>query len=175
MRKYLYAASAALAAVAMAPAASASVTIACPGASGGGYCTFDEPVATGAFSNKFTTAQSFADVFTINLSDSYLLSITAAFNGGPINFTQAGLYDSLDNLLDTITFDNAATFFSLGAGSYKLKLAGTAASKAVYSGNIFIEPTAVPEPASWSLMVVGLGLLGATMRRRQRVARVAFS
>ena len=32
---------------------------------------------------------------------------------------------------------------------------------------------AVPEPATWALMAVGFGLLGATMRRRKTVVRYA--
>jgi hypothetical protein len=35
--------------------------------------------------------------------------------------------------------------------------------------NSFI-PTGVPEPAAWAMMLVGFGGLGATMRRRQRLA-----
>lgn len=33
--------------------------------------------------------------------------------------------------------------------------------------------TAVPEPASWALMLVGLGSLGATLRTRRRIAPIA--
>lgn len=32
--------------------------------------------------------------------------------------------------------------------------------------------TAVPEPASWALMIVGVGAVGASMRRRKAVAAV---
>ncbi len=34
----------------------------------------------------------------------------------------------------------------------------------------FSVTTSVPEPASWALMIVGFGLVGATMRRRQGLA-----
>ena len=33
----------------------------------------------------------------------------------------------------------------------------------------------VPEPASWALMIVGIGLAGAAMRRRQQKTTVAFA
>lgn len=34
---------------------------------------------------------------------------------------------------------------------------------------------AVPEPASWAMMIAGLGAVGAALRRRGPLARVAFS
>ncbi|WP_439533689.1 Npun_F0296 family exosortase-dependent surface protein [Polymorphobacter sp.] len=37
---------------------------------------------------------------------------------------------------------------------------------------IAVAQAAVPEPASWALLIAGFGLVGAVMRRRQRVARV---
>ena len=46
---------------------------------------------------------------------------------------------------------------------------------AVYSlGQVTVPAAAVPEPASWALMLGGFGLLGATVRRRSRVARVTY-
>lgn len=41
------------------------------------------------------------------------------------------------------------------------------ASGSAYTNYAFIESTgAVPEPASWALMIIGFGLTGAAMRRR---------
>jgi hypothetical protein len=34
-------------------------------------------------------------------------------------------------------------------------------------------PVGVPEPATWSMMILGLGAIGATLRRRARVATLA--
>jgi hypothetical protein len=36
-------------------------------------------------------------------------------------------------------------------------------------------PPPVPEPAEWALMLLGFGLIGATLRRRQTAARPAFA
>jgi hypothetical protein len=41
-------------------------------------------------------------------------------------------------------------------------------------GQVTVPAAAVPEPASWALMLGGFGLLGATVRRRSRVARVTY-
>lgn len=36
-------------------------------------------------------------------------------------------------------------------------------------------PDAVPEPATWALLILGFGAIGATLRRRQQTARVSFA
>jgi hypothetical protein len=43
---------------------------------------------------------------------------------------------------------------------------------AAYSGHL--EGGAVPEPASWALMLGGFGLIGGAMRSRKRVSAVSF-
>jgi hypothetical protein len=39
-------------------------------------------------------------------------------------------------------------------------------------GQVTVPVSAVPEPATWAMMLGGFGLLGAATRRRNRVARV---
>lgn len=34
---------------------------------------------------------------------------------------------------------------------------------------------AVPEPSTWAMMILGFGAVGATLRRRQQTARIAFA
>mgnify|MGYP000868718121 CR=1 FL=1 len=38
-----------------------------------------------------------------------------------------------------------------------------------------VTPSSVPEPSTWALMLFGFGMVGATMRRRYRVTRIAFN
>jgi hypothetical protein len=56
--------------------------------------------------------------------------------------------------------------FLLGPGTYTLEVSGMALSKAGYSVGLF--GIAVPEPATWSLMIFGFGLLGAGLRMRSK-------
>lgn len=49
----------------------------------------------------------------------------------------------------------------------------TADIAATFSGTATFAAGAVPEPASWLLMIGGLGLVGAAMRRRQGALRLA--
>lgn len=64
--------------------------------------------------------------------------------------------------------------YSLNAGTIQINWAGTLAPNsftAVF--NVGTGP-AVPEPASWALMIGGFGLMGAALRRRPRVT-VAYA
>jgi len=176
MKKTLLAATAAVAALGLAPAANASVSLGCPGFSGLGYCTFDEANETGNFGDSFPDAQSFDDSFTLTLTSDYQLSITAtntAAIGGPITFSSAELLDSSLNSLGPIAFGAVPTTFSLTAGTYYLSFIGSASASSSYSGTIDI--AAIPEPATWAMMVAGIAAVGIAMRRRAQNVRVAFS
>ena len=53
-------------------------------------------------------------------------------------------------------------------------------SKPLFSGhlgidNIAVGPSAVPEPATWAMMIIGFGMIGGGARYRQRGAKVAVA
>lgn len=60
---------------------------------------------------------------------------------------------SLDRQVDRLSFNGRTLFFTLRSSS---------------PGDSFRVLTAVPEPSSWAMMVVGFGLSGAALRRRRR-------
>jgi hypothetical protein len=90
-----------------------------------------------------------------NSGDGIIISAPDGWFGAPVGFVSGALSA-------VTTFENA-TFASLGltAGSYVY----TAPNDTV-TIKIGALTAAVPEPASWALMIGGFGLAGAAMRRR---------
>jgi len=90
-----------------------------------------------------------------------------------------GTIVGVGSTLSTIGF----TDFALAAGQHEIALQvvrsfGPAAGvRAQYWDNASLDFTAtagaVPEPATWAMMIMGFGLIGAAMRRRAPVARLA--
>jgi hypothetical protein len=65
--------------------------------------------------------------------------------------------------------------FAAAAGSVlTFRAAGNSDSFGGYVDNISLS-TAVPEPATWAMMIVGFGFTGAAMRRRKAVAIVTYA
>jgi hypothetical protein len=122
---------------------------------------------------------------TINTGDRFFLGI---YSGGtasvdPTNPTPAGLLGytlpgtpqiGTDVLPDLAASDEAGfpplpTHFSgaLGAGTYTVWLVD---GDSPVSYDLDLHVASVPEPATWSLMIGGVGLMGARLRRRSHRA-----
>jgi hypothetical protein len=56
-----------------------------------------------------------------------------------------------------------------------LLVSGTSQGGASYGGNLTFIPSAVPETATWMMMLAGFGMMGAGLRYRRRSSTVAFA
>jgi len=135
--------------------------------------TEDSGVYEGSFSGEPSGAGSFSHEYEFTVPEDGLTSGTISTNfttGGDI-----GNIDFISVLLNgvafTLTGPGQFEFGSLGdlsvlAGLQTLVVNGTSAGAGVYTGEITFVPTpAVPEPATWALMILGFAAIGAFMRR----------
>jgi hypothetical protein len=143
------------------------------------------PPASGTFGNSFNpaTVGTFTDNFVINLTNSSLTNgslISVSLGAGNnIDFTCQTCSVRLDGNLFTL-MSNAALGLDvftlsptlLATGNHTLSVTGNIVSgpTASYSGtiNFNVPPPAVPEPATWAMMLLGFGATGLMMRRRNR-------
>lgn len=92
---------------------------------------------------------------------------TASFNGYSIDFS--------GRKLTSVTLGGSSSFapaFTFNGGNLSFNVSGLS----VNAGDsvVFNIAAAVPEPASWAMMIAGFGLAGAALRRR-RQATVVFA
>lgn len=92
------------------------------------------------------------------LNNVIILTIPGALGGAGTAWTQ---YD--------INFDAALG----GPNALTFSATGTSDSFGGYLDDISLQASAIPEPASWAMMVIGLGIVGGALRRR--ATRLSFS
>jgi hypothetical protein len=88
-----------------------------------------------------------------------------------------------NTLLDSITatggsstnWSNRTVSFATTGGALTFRAVGTSDSTGGYLDDITISTAAVPEPATWAMMILGFGLVGAGMRRRRTATQPAFA
>ena len=151
-----------------------------------GITTVDGPISapgaealTGvAYTNNVAGATSTA-IYAVDAGGNQLLT-SAAPNSGV--YTEVGTISGLDfGALNITGFDisgrTGTAYFNIGSGLYTLNLGTAAATSLGTIGTgplIGLTAAAVPEPATWAMMIGGIGAIGGTMRRRSK-ARVAFA
>jgi len=174
MKTALYAAAAALGVVAMAPAASATDLSYALVQDGDSYtANYGHAGLAGAFNDSITFTPSVGD----SLADITLVQAGTGLTA--ISFSELTL-DGIDLLPSLVSNPGGSvlllTGYALAAGEHVLTIGGTAGGNASYGGTVnFALGSAVPEPATWAMMLVGVAAIGMTMRRRSPVTRVAFS
>ena len=185
MRKLLMAAAGAVA-IATASMASASVTVTASSglnspnplttagavqnfADGSSVIQFGiQPVPNPTFNASFTFTNTIAGVYNVVLQTSTtgVVFTSGALSGGSC----APSYCTIGGLPGTNLALPAPVY--LAAATYTFAFGGNNSSTfqgSTLNGNVTITP-AVPEAATWAMMLVGFGGIGLAMRRRRRPA-----
>lgn len=139
----------------------------------------------GGVSSSILANHSFDDTwsFVLDVPSSTSVGAQQSFTvkgGGITGFTGelfsgsvSGSHSDLGALAYTQTLDpatlkpvqqNLSWAGNLGSGNYYIEVSGFATTKTTYSTTIAISP--VPEPETYGMLLVGLGLLGFTARRK---------
>ena len=169
-RKFVLASALIAPAIALAAPAQAATSFTGTGASdivNGSGAFYDSLIPAGAFTDTidFTVpTEGTADVGVIYFKVlSGITSLSASFNGSAITFTPLG-----------------GSLFAGGigkpvaAGPQTLTISGVSGGLGSYSGNVVFS-SAVPELATWLMMIAGVGFTGFAMRRRKNDYKVNFA
>lgn len=198
-KTFLGAASACAIALAAAPAAAAdfdiadgpTFTVAAPAGGEAVFSSsgdpFDGPVDA-TIGRTGVAAGTFTDRFIFRLGQMGLGS-------GAVTTSAASLFGATDLDFNSASFDNGSNIFnfaigpngmveSFGSGGIPI-FAGatniltvnyTSRGSGAFGGQLSFEPNAVPEPATWALMLLGFGGIGMAMRRRRKeTVRVKYA
>ena len=129
--------------------------------------TFVTPAGATAVSLTIISSLSGADMLT-NPTNLNFSSVT--FNGAQFNLLPNGVVE-IGTLLNQTLIAGATNILTVnGTG-------GTNALNASYAGTLsFSQAAAVPEPAAWMLMLLGMAGVGFSMRRKDKPAlRVRYT
>ncbi len=195
MTKFFMTTAAAMAAFAMAPSANATVMANfTPSATPGDAADIANTGQNGVFNvsgnifsgpitaiigHTISVLDDFIDTYTFTIPQTgngsgAVINIEAVFQGD-IDFTSVVFNNGVSDYFGTVTNvaggDSKATVSGVPIISGNLNTV-TVTGKVVtapasYGGNLSFTP--VPEPTTWAMMLVGFGLVGFALRRRQSV------
>jgi hypothetical protein len=172
MRKLIFTAVGAAMVAAAAPASAATII------------TFEAQNGTlvGAFGNSNPRGNQ-TDTYLFDLSTagnifSQVGSLGARITLTNLDFESVKLNGKDFNILSTGAFELAELSQYITAGKQQT-LTVTYRNAQIfssYAGKLIVTPAAaVPEPATWALMLAGFAMVGATMRYRRRRTTLAFN
>lgn len=121
---------------------------------------------------SFTRSFNFVTPVGFNLTSVDISSIISATNSATdINFSSVMLNGVNFNTLSTGAqeFRNILNQSLVPGGNNVINVAGTTGGNASFGGNLsFASVAAVPEPAAWMLMLIGMAGVGYSMRRKDK-------
>jgi len=170
----------------LAIAAAASAIVAAAPASAATYLTDLGTISTlpTSFRPGFDIATGDVDVLvTFNLTATTAVNASSFTSSPPpVNFASASIFAGTFTARPTGTAIassttqqsfNGSNFIgisptTLQQGRYTIAVRGTATGATSIGSSISFSAPAVPEPATWGLMLVGFGVVGAGLRSRRR-------
>src|SRR5471032_2701054 len=133
--------------------------------------TFSAPAAAGTISFDDTYLFSVPTLNTGDPEGSYTLGITK--HVANIDITDISFFQIVNGQHVAVASSfGSGSFYPLadvGSGSYGFEILGHTATAGVtgsYGGTMSLTLTPVPEPETYGMLLVGLGLLGFTARRK---------
>jgi hypothetical protein len=131
------------------------------------------PDGNGAFFDTAIGAGSFTDIIDFNLSSAGTLTAGVLYLDSVANIT--GLTATLNG--SALTFTPSGNGFQSGtislpvlAGAQQIVINGLSYGGGSYTGSVSF--AAVPETGTWAMMILGLALAGAALRRRSKAYEI---
>jgi opacity protein-like surface antigen len=136
-----------------------------------GGCPAPNPDGNFAYVNAYGSAGNFSVNFASAQSD-------VSFQSVSYSSTHAFAYDAVNNLVDEIADDEGfpiseAINHLTGAGITRIDFEYNGGFVAPAITNLTFNGVAVPEPATWAMMLTGFFGLGSMLRRRRVLDAVA--
>ena len=181
MKKLMLGAALAASMLIAAPAANAAVNII--SYTSGTNLAFSPEAPDGSISGTFAhtgiSGSSFEDTYkfsfdaagvgnagiisTFTSTFTELSNVEAFFNGEQITIVPGSPFPNADGFTGSLTVN------LLNGQENTLLIRGVSGGYGSYSGTVSFVPTAVPEPATWAMMIVGFGAAGAMVRNRRKL------
>ena len=135
--------------------------------------------SNGAFFGQVDATGSLSQTLGTVSGQNYTVSFWLANEGGtPSSFVASFGGDVLTSLSDPAAFGYTFYTYSLTASSNSTLLSFTFQQNPAYFhlDDVSVEDvSSVPEPATWAMMMLGMGAIGMTLRRRKTRATAAVA
>lgn len=156
----------------------AAAALAAAPATAGTYISYSDSTAT--FGNTQVTPVSFSDVIDLGSFGGFIQPGQAYRLSGTISTSYQSGNATLQNIDFSSVSVNGKDFTLTPSGQFEfgfvsdvamgaanlLKISGSSGANASYAGTLNI--AAVPEAATWAMMIIGFGFVGGVVRSRSR-------
>jgi hypothetical protein len=132
--------------------------------------------ASGAVDDKFTFSVLPPPLQTYGqMIDFFVKGQSGLFDSGTIGLYTSGgtLLGSLNSILTSpgLLSTGATTTVALMPGDYYVQVKGNVSATTGVNYGLSVFGAAVPEPATWAMLISGLGMMGASLRMSRRSAK----